>query len=281
MKKIFFYLSAILLGSISNNSAAQALKTPQLSTTQTITQEIGLGKISLTYARPNVRARKIFGGVEPYGTIWRTGANAATTISFSEDVTIEGNKIPAGDYALFSIPGVEEWTIIISKKADQWGAYKYQQADDLLRFKVRNIKLSEPMETMTMQFYNVDQTKCIIEMKWEASSFAFAIQTDVDAKVMANIANIMDRDNKPYFEAAVYYYENNKDLNKALEWIRTPQQHEKRSAFYKLWEARILLKMGRKSDALTAALHGAQYAKEGNDKEYERLNTAVAEQAKP
>src|SRR5947208_15950744 len=104
MKPIYFYLAAALFACASQNSYAQSLKVPQLSSTQIITQDLGLGKITLTYSRPNVKGRRIFGAMEPFGTVWRTGANAATIIQFTDDVTIEGNKVPAGEYGLFSIP---------------------------------------------------------------------------------------------------------------------------------------------------------------------------------
>src|SRR5471030_1394779 len=167
MKRIYFYLAAMLLACASQNSYAQLLKIPQLSSTQTIVQDLGLGKITLTYSRPGVRGRKIFGAMEPYGIVWRTGANAATIIQFTDDVTIEGNKVPAGEYALFSIPDQNEWTVILNKTAHQWGAYTYKQADDFLRFKVKTGKPAESTETLTMQFNNVDKTKCELELKWE------------------------------------------------------------------------------------------------------------------
>lgn len=280
MKRLYYYLAAILIVCASQNSYAQMLKVPQLSSTQTIEQELGLGKITLTYSRPNLRGRKIFGNLITYGTVWRTGANAATLIKFTDDVTIEGNKVPAGEYGLFSILDKDGWTIILNKTAHQWGAYTYKQSDDLLRFKVKNISLANPVETMTIQFNNVDQTKCELEMKWENVSFSFHISTDVDSKVMANIDEVMNTDKRPYFESAMYYYENNKDLKKALEWIRTAEKSESKSSFYKLWEARILLKMGNKAEALSTAQDGLKYAQEQNDKEYQNLNQGVIDQAK-
>jgi hypothetical protein len=280
MKRLYYYLAAILIVCASQNSYAQMLKVPQLSSTQTIEQELGLGKITLTYSRPNLRGRKIFGNLVPYGTVWRTGANAATLIKFTDDVTIEGNKVPAGEYGLFSIPDKDGWTIILNKTAHQWGAYTYKQADDFLRFKVKNVSLANPIETMTMQFNNVDQTKCELELKWENVSFSFHISTDVDSKVMANIDDVMNKDKRPYFEAAMYYYENNKDLTKALEWIRTAEKSETNSPFYKLWEARIQLKMGDKAAALATAQEGVKLAHAQNDKEYEQLNQGVVDQAK-
>ena len=280
MKRIYYYLAAVLLACASQSSHAQALRVPQLSSTQTVEQELGLGKITLTYSRPNVRGRKIFGGLEPYDVVWRTGANAATIIKFTDDVTIEGNKVPAGEYGLFSIPGKDEWTVILSKTAHQWGAYTYKQSDDLLRFKVKTIMHNDLLETLTIQFNNVDQTKCEIEVRWENTSFSFHISTDVDTKVMANIDEIMNKDKKPYFDAAMYYYENNKDLKKALEWISTAEKMEPTAPFYKVWKARIQLKMGDKSGALATAQQGVKLAHDQNDKEYERLNQAVVEQAK-
>src|SRR5215469_11787991 len=125
MKKILFYAAAMLLACTATNSFAQSIKIPPLSTTQTIEQELGLGKITLTYSRPNIRGRKIFGGLVPYGEVWRLGANSATTIKFSDDVTIEGNSVPAGEYGFFAIPDENEWTIILNKTAHQWGAYDY------------------------------------------------------------------------------------------------------------------------------------------------------------
>ncbi|HTE00504.1 MAG TPA: DUF2911 domain-containing protein [Mucilaginibacter sp.] len=280
MKHIYFYLAAMLLACASQNSYAQLLKIPQLSSTQTIIQDLGLGKITLTYSRPSVKGRKIFGAMEPYGVVWRTGANEATIIKFTDDVTIEGHKVPAGEYGLFSIPDKNEWTVILNKTAHQWGAYTYKQADDFLRFKVKTNTLTEPMETLAMQFTNVDQTKCELKLKWENISFSFHISTDVDTKVMANIDDVMNTDKKPYFEAALYYYENGKDLKKALEWISTAEKAEPKSPFYKVWKARIQLKMGNKAAAAATAKEGVQLAKDQNDKEYERLNQGVVDQAK-
>jgi hypothetical protein len=152
MKKLYTVIAALLITGGSLTTQAQGFKMPQASSAQTLTQEFGLGKITLNYSRPNTKGRKIFGGLEPYGQVWRTGANSATVITFTDDVTIEGNKVPAGEYALFSIPGASEWTIILNKAAKQWGAYEYKQADDVLRFKVKAGKTAEPVETFTMQF---------------------------------------------------------------------------------------------------------------------------------
>src|SRR5476651_1191742 len=157
--KRFTYLLLLALAIFGTSAVnAQGLKMPQASSTQTLIQDLGLGKITIVYSRPNAKGRVMLGKQEPYGTVWRTGANSATTITFTDDVTIEGNKVPAGTYGLFSIPDAKEWTIILSKTSKTWGAYSYKAEDDFLRFKVKAWNVKEPVETFTMQFENVFPT---------------------------------------------------------------------------------------------------------------------------
>jgi hypothetical protein len=282
MKKLYTLIITLLVAVSTYTTQAQTrLKMPQASTSQTITQEFGLGKVTLIYSRPNVKGRKIFGGLEPYGQVWRTGANSATVITFTDDVTIEGNKVPAGEYALFTIPNATEWTIILNKKTKQWGAYEYKQADDVLRFKVKADKASAPVETFTMQFGNVKPTSAELNLMWERTAITLHLTTEVDSRIMANIDDAMKAtDKKPYFAAAQYYYENNKDLNKALEWITEAEKTDMKAPYYKYWKARIQLKKGDKAAAIATAKEGARLAKEAKNEEYVRLNEGVVAQAK-
>lgn len=278
MKKLIvsFFVFSVFMGV---NSFAQL--TPQPSSTQRIIQDFGLGKINLVYSRPNVKGRKIFGGMEPYGTVWRTGANSATVIKFSDDVTMEGNKIPAGEYGLFSIPGEEEWTIILNKQPKQWGAYTYNATDDFLRFKVKTEHFTQITETMTFVFINVTPGSCDLQMMWENSGFVIHMTTDFDAKVMARIDSAMNSNNKPYYDALIYYYNNNKDINKALAWA-TALENDKNVPLFvsRLWKARLLLKKGDKANALTTAQEGVKDAADKKTEEYVRLNNEVIAQAK-
>jgi hypothetical protein len=260
------------------NSHAQL--TPQPSSTQTITQQFGLGTITLTYSRPNVKGRKIFGYVEPYNTVWRTGANSATVITFSDDVTVEGNKVAAGEYGLFSIPGESQWTIILSKKAKQWGAYAYNQADDYLRFTVKPVKLPRPVETFTLAFENMFPTSGDLHLLWENTFLAIHMTCDIDAKVMARIDSAMQTDKKPYYDAVIYYWNNNKDMNKALEWANQMDKIPGMPPMVaKLWKARVLLKKGDKDSAITTAQEGVKAATEAKSDEYVRLNQEVITEA--
>jgi len=262
------------------NTNAQEARIPGASTKQTIAQDFGLGKITITYSRPNVKGRKIFGGLQPYGEVWRTGANEATIINFSENVIIEGNKVPAGEYSFFTIPGTDEWTIILNKTVHQWGAYSYKQADDVLRFKVKSKSVNEKRETFTMQFNNTTTQATDLRMVWDRTAVAIHFNTDDDAQVMANIDILMKGHKKPYFDAIQYYYENNKDMNKELAWVKEAEGTDPKGPWFKLWEARIRLKMGDKQGAITAAQEGIKLAQDSKDDEYVRLNQQVLDKAK-
>jgi hypothetical protein len=278
MKKLFTCIIAMMVFTAVNTYAQL---TPQPSSTQSIVQDFGLGKISLNYSRPDVKGRKIFGGMEPYGAVWRTGANSATVIKFTDEVTMEGNKIPAGEYGLFSIPGEKEWTIILSKQPKQWGAYMYKEADDFLRFKVKTERIAALTETMTLAFTNVSPTTCDLQMMWEHSGFVIHMTTDIDAKVMARIDSAMKTDKKPYYEALIYYYNNNKDMDKALAWATELEKDKDFPPFVpKLWKARILLKKGDKAAAITTAQEGVKMATDMKTDEYVRLNNELIAQAK-
>jgi hypothetical protein len=275
MKKLY----TLILLFATLNTFAQL--TPQPSSTTSITQGFGLGKIVLTYSRPNVKGRKIFGGMEPYGVVWRTGANSATVIKFTDDVTLNGNKVPAGEYGLFSIPGADEWTIIINKQPKQWGAYTYKESDDFLRFKVKTEHLAALTETMTLAFTNVLPTTCDLQMMWEHSGFTIHLTTDIDAKVMARIDSAMATAKKPYYDAIIYYWNNNKDMARALVWANELEKDKAFPPFVpKLWKARVLLKKGDKAAALATATEGAKIAGENKSDEYVRLNNEVIAQAK-
>ena len=279
MKKNLLLLFTIACLLFSYNSFAQL--TPAQSSTQTIIQDFGLGKITLTYSRPNVKGRKIFGYTEPYNAVWRTGANAATTITFTDDVTLEGHKVAAGTYGLFTIPGENEWTIILNKTAKQWGAYDYNVADDYLRFTVKAVKIQENVETLTLQFTNVFPTSADLNLLWEHTALTMHLTTDIDAKVMARIDSAMQTDKKPYYDAIIYYWNNNKDMNKALPWAQALQTAPGFPPMVvKLWLARVELRLGDKAAAIKAAQEGTAAAQTAKVPEYVRLNTEVLIEAK-
>jgi hypothetical protein len=274
MKKISILFTALFCTLFVLNSEAQLLM-PQTSSSQSLIQEFGLGKVSVKYSRPNIKGRSITGDLAPVGEIWRTGANDATVISFTDAVTLEGNNVAAGEYALFSIPGKDEWTVILNKETKQWGSYNYKQSEDVLRFKVKTAVLKDKVETFTINFSDVTTSTAKLDLLWGSTRVSINMTTDVDSKVMASIDEAMKGEKKPHYPAAVYYFENGKDLNKALEWISIAESADQKAPWFKYQKARIQLKMGDKAGAAKTAKAGVEAARAMNNAEYIRLNGKI------
>ena len=274
MKKIAILFTAVMCSLITLNADAQLLM-PQSSSSQTLIQEFGMGKVSVKYSRPNIKGRSISADLAPYGEVWRTGANDATVITFTDAVTLEGSPVAPGEYALFTIPGKDEWTIILNKESKQWGAYSYKQTEDVLRFKVKTAKLKDKVETFTITFNDVTTSTARLDLIWGKIRVPVNITTDSDSKVMAGIDEAMKGEKKPYYPAAIYYFENGKDLNKALEWISMAEASDQKAPWFKYQKARIQLKMGDKAGAAQTAKAGIEAAKAMNNAEYIRLNGKI------
>ena len=277
MKKLIVLLFSIYF--LSYSPVFAQLKMPQVSSSQTITQEFGLGSVTVKYSRPNVKGRKVFADLAPYGDVWRTGANTVTTVSFSDDITLEGQAVKAGEYALLTIPGKDSWTIILNKGTKQWGTYAYKEADDVLRFMVKPLRLKNKLETFTITFSDVTPNTAKLNLLWEATQVSIDMMTDVDGKVMAGIDEAMKGDRKPYMQAAVYYYDNGKDLSKALTWMNAMAPADQKTPWYNYWKAKIQLKSGDKAGAIASAKTGLEIAETMKIAEYVRLNSAVLAEA--
>jgi hypothetical protein len=271
---------AIMLSAFAICSFAQQLNTPQPSPTQEVKQNFGLSKIELSYSRPGMKGRKIFGDLVPYGKVWRTGANSATTLTFGDDVTIGGTKIPAGKYGLLTIPNAGEWTIIITKQTDVTSPAAYKQDQDVVRLTAQPVNLGFPVESFTILFGDVTSNSCNLQMIWDDIVVSFPITTDVDAKISAQIKDLMDKDNRPYFAAAMYYIETGKDPNQALAWLEkaTAQNPD---AFYMFYQkARVLAKLGKKQEALAVSNKSIELAKAAKNDDYVALNMKLQKDLK-
>ncbi len=281
MKKRFLALliAGIIFVSLSETQAQAKL--PQASSTTKIEQGIGIKKVTLVYQRPNTNGRAIFGGLEPYDQVWRTGANNIPSITFEEEVSIAGNKVPAGTYGIFSIPKkTGDWTIILSKNANQWGAYQYKQEEDFLRFTAKARKLNDKVETFTMAFENVTPKGADLSLAWENVKVSFPIVVDQSKEILASIDEAMKGEKKPYFQAAQYYFNNNLDINKALAWANEADKGNTKVPHIKYWKAQIQLKAGDKAGAIQTATEGVEMAKAAGNAEYVKLNTQVITAAK-
>jgi Protein of unknown function (DUF2911) len=270
MKKYLLLLA--LTAALYGSSLAQNLRLPQPSTPQTVKQDFGLSNIELSYSRPNVKGRKVFGDLVPFGKVWRTGANQATTLTFGDPVTIGGTTIPAGKYGLLTIPDASEWTVIITHQLDVTNPAAYKPDQDIVRVKATPQTLPFSLETFTMIFADVTSSTTNLQLLWDNTFVQFPISTDIDTRIMGQIDNAMNKDNHPYYNAAFYYLENGKDLNKALEWFDKAIAQDPTAYFAVYQKARCLAKMGKKQDAIATAKKSIELAKTANNNDYVVLN---------
>ncbi|RYY98785.1 MAG: DUF2911 domain-containing protein [Chitinophagaceae bacterium] len=267
-KRIYVTIAASCLMLAAN---AQPLRTPAPSPSQMIRQDFGVSSVELNYSRPVMRGRTIMGDLVPYGKVWRTGANSATRLKFSDDVTIGGQPLKAGEYAVFTIPGQREWEIIINKGTANWGT-DYKQEGDVVRFKAPVSATSSPVESFTIQFANVKPTTMDIQMMWDRTLVTIPVAVDIDKKIMGQIDQLMNRDNRPYFNAAMYYMENGKDMNQALAWLEKAAEGNPDAYWIQHQRANALAKLGRKQDAVAAAQKSMDMARKAGNDDYVRLN---------
>lgn len=260
------------MAAVIHPAAIAQLKVPAPSPTQTIKQDFGLSTIELSYSRPGKKGRTIFGDIEPYGTVWRTGANQATTLTFGDEVTIGGTKIPAGKYGLLSIPGKDAWTMIITKQLDVTSAAAYKKESDIVRVAAKPMAMKENVETLTMQFANIKPSSCDLQVMWENTAVSLPITTDVDSKVMSRITEVMSTDKPPYFAAASYYFDNGKDLGKAKEWAQKAAEADPKAYYIVHLLAKIQAKGGDKASAIATAKRSIELAKDAKNDGYVRLN---------
>jgi len=221
-----------------------SVRLPQISQGATVKQTIGLNDVTITYSRPGVKGRKIWGGLVPYGAVWRTGANSATTIQVTEDVLVEGQPLPAGTYSLHTIPGEKEWTLIFNKDANQWGSYSYDAAKDAVRVKVTPIP-GQAQEWMQFRFEDPTISSARIVLAWENLQVPFTIknQTDTNVKVVGmlrdSVAKAKPDEWQAYYRAGNYLVQNRLSmdeaggyLDKAIAISPTPQTYYAKARYF-------------------------------------------------
>jgi hypothetical protein len=255
-------------------SFAQSLNVPAASPTQTLKQGFGTSDISLDYSRPSANGRVVFGNVVPFDKIWRTGANSSTKITFGSDAKVEGKEVKAGTYAIYSVPGKDTWDIMLYKDLTIGGnTSKYKTEDELIRVKVKPSRVSEKVESFTMNFNGFTPTATSLEMVWENTKVALAVTTDIDATIMKNIEKYIINDSRPFYSAATYYYDNNKDQNLAMEWVNKAIAMNTKGYWMYLLKAKIAKKLNDKATALAAATECNKLATEDKDDAYIKMST--------
>lgn len=280
--KIRMILAAVVL-MVATSMSAQELKLPSLSPGATITQDFSTSKIEIVYSRPSARGRKVFGELVPFGEVWRTGANAATKVTFGEDVWVGGKEVKAGTYSLYTKPSSGEWEVIINKNTGNWGAFGYAVTDDVARFNVRPTMLHghDMVETFTIAITDITFSTCNIELSWEHTKVVIPVKSDNSARLMTSIDKAINTPNIPYQQAATYYFETNQNLDKALAYSdKAIEQNPKAFWMYHL-KAKIAAKLGQKDVAIAAANKSIEVAKGGPaEAEYTRNNQKLIDSLK-
>ncbi len=256
------------------------LKTPAPSPAQMLRQDFGLGNIEISYSRPSMRNRKVFGDLVPFDQVWRTGANSATTINFSDEVIIGGKNIPAGKYGLLSIPGKNDWILIISKQTDVTSPSDYKEAQDVVRVNARAVKTKTAAETFSISIQDIKPTTCNLVINWDRTTVTLPIRTEIDARIMASIDAAMKTEKPPYYNAAMYYMDNGKDLNQALAWFDKAIEVNPKAFWIHYQRANCLAKLGRKEDAIAGAEKSKALAAEAKNGDYIKLNEKLIAELK-
>jgi hypothetical protein len=270
MKNVFFTVALLMIATLFANAQ---VKTPAPSPSAKMMQTVGMTEVIIDYSRPGMKGREIFGGLVPCKEIWRTGANAATKITFSSDVIIEKNELKAGTYALYTIPSETEWTIIFHKNLTS-NTGNYNVEEDVLRFNVKSSQMDNAVETFTIGVSNIGLGTANIDISWENTMVSLAIDTKVDAQVQSTIEKALSGPSMDdYYQAAAYNLVANKDLKQALEWINIAME---KGATEKFWMVRrkalIEAKLGQYKKAIASAKMSLELAEKANNTDYVRMN---------
>lgn len=277
--KTLIALAAIAFSAFTAD--AQQLKVPAPSPLQTLDQAFALSNIKIEYSRPSMKGRTVYGDLVPFGKIWRTGANQATKITFGEDVKVEGQALAAGTYALYSVPNKDSWEIMFYKDLTLGGnVADYKQENEALRIKLKPAALAQNVETFTIGVGDITSSSANVQMDWEKTRISFNVIADIDTKIMKNIEASVEKDSRPYFSAATYYYENNKDMNKALEWVNKAIEQNPSAFWVMHLKAKIQVKLKDFKGAIESAEKSMALAKEAKNDDYVKMNEKLIAEAK-
>lgn len=274
MKKIALF--AFALYTVCSVSAQ--IKMPAPSPSQNISQDFGLGKIELSYSRPSIKGRKIFkegSELVPLNNVWRTGANGATTLKFTDEVVINGVTIAPGKYGLLSIPGSTNWTLIITKDTTVTSPAAYKQENDIVRIVATTTKMKQKVETFTMQFANIQPDSCELHLMWDKTAISLPITTKIIDRVRTQTENALAAEKvsgNTYYAAANFYYEYDKNYNKALTCVTKAIEINPKFFWMYLLKAKIEKALGDKVAAKQSAEKCKEIAGQQNNTDYVRMS---------
>lgn len=274
MNKLFTISIAMAAIIFSSQPTIAQIDYPSPSPFATIHQKVGVTDVKVEYSRPAKKGRILFVDIEEFGKIWRTGANASTKISFSDDVTLEGKPVPAGEYALYSIPGKTDWTVMLYKDLSLGGNIgDYDESKEVVRVNVKAEKVLDSVESFTIDIGNISANGATIALVWGEYYVPIKMEVDTDAIVSVQIEEYMKNPmasvGNNYAQAANFYFRNDKDLNSALGWIDKAIEINPNAFWNIQTKARILGKMENYTEAIAAAQKSMEVAKAAsNDSGY-------------
>lgn len=251
--------------------------TPQASPLGKSEQKVGLTDVAVEYSRPGMKGRTIFGDLVPYGKKWRTGANSNTKVTFSTDVTIDGQTLKAGSYGIYTIPNKDKWEVMFYTDSDKSGIPSdWDDNKVAVKTTIDVYPMPMPIETFTITIDDVTSTSAVIGILWENAYVGVAFEVPTEELVLANIDAVIAGSPKAgdYYSAAVYYNQNDKDIKKASEWMEKAMSLTEKPAFWQLrQQSLIYAKAGNKEAAITAAKKSLEGAKEAKNDAYIKMNT--------
>jgi hypothetical protein len=273
------HLKLIIL--LCSGLAVAQIQTPQPSPSTTLEQVVGLTEVKIEYSRPAMRGRTIMGDLVPYGSLWRTGANKNTTLSFSDPVTVGGQALAAGTYALFTRPGKSLWEVFFYTETENWGTPQEWQSKSVAAvIEVPTQSLAEPQESFTISINELTNTGANIHLSWENTRVTLPLEVPTDEKTMASIKETMKGTPKAgdLYQAAVYYRESGRDLQTAKKWIGKAIEMDPGKYWMFRQQALILADLNEKEAAIKAAQSSLELAEKAGNQDYVRLNTKAIEE---
>jgi len=280
MKKIIFILAIM----IANYAIEAQIKTPQLSPKSTLTQFVGLTEVEINYSRPSARGRAVIGDLVPYGKLWRTGANENTTISFSDDVIIDGKTLAKGKYAIFATPKADSWEIVFYTKTDNWGIPStWDEANVALRTSAKPETIDRKLETFTIGISNIDINFAYLELSWENTLVAIKFEVPTQKNTMKSIDKTLAGPTAgDYFSSAQYLFQSNGDIAKARTYVdKAIDMNADKPYYYFRLKSLIQAKQGDKKGAIETAKISLAAAEIANNQDYVKMNKeSIAEWSK-
>lgn len=271
MKNIFLFLFAGLL----TVTVSGQIETPAPSPSATLEQQVGLTKVTIKYSRPGMKGRTIFGDLVPFGETWRTGANANTTISFDTKVSIAGQELEKGTYAIYTVPKKDAWDVIFYKDSNNWGVpQNWDDSKVALKATAKVEEMPVDVETFTIMIGNIKNDSAVLSFVWENTAASLKVNVPSEEMAMASIDRVMNGPTAgDYFAAASYFHDQKKDLQKAYEWIKKAVEIGDPSAYWILRRKSLIeADLGMKSEAIATAKKSLAEAEKAGNQDYVKMN---------